>query len=113
MSNPIERETLETPLVCTLSQAEQAERVDDLATTLFSQATEVIERPNGYVFRFAGDDEVAAQLLAFITSERRCCAFFRFELVFEPNMGSIILVIGGAEGVKAIVEEMFVRVAPV
>jgi hypothetical protein len=41
----------------------------------------------------------------FFSSERICCPFFAFELIFEPNLGSIWLRVRGAEGVKVFTRE--------
>jgi hypothetical protein len=64
------------------------------------------ELEDGYAFRFPGDTIWAARLLQFVTSERECCPFFTFELVFEPGQGPIWLRLRGPEGVKEFIREV-------
>lgn len=87
------------PIVCTLSTEERAQRADEV-TDLLGDALEVRELQDGYAFRFPGSDDWATRLLDFIVVERRCCRFFTFELVFEPDQGAILLHVRGPEGVK-------------
>jgi hypothetical protein len=95
-------------IACRLSEAEQAIREEELARDIFSNCQEVIELADGYAFRFAGDGEWAAKLVEFIALERKCCPFFTFELVFEPQEGPIWLRLRGPEGVKDFVEQSFI-----
>jgi hypothetical protein len=74
----------ELPIACNLSGAELAERGGEVSN-LFVEAEETMELEDGYAFRFPGSDDYAARLLEFTLAERRCCPFFTFELVFEPN----------------------------
>ncbi len=101
--------THNVPIACNLSEAEQAAREEELARELFSSCLEVTELPDGYSFRFPGDQEWAAKLLEFIGFERKCCPFFTFELAFEPQEGPVWLRVKGPEGVKAFIEQTFVN----
>lgn len=92
-------------LVCTLSDAELAERSVENGE-MFQQAQQVKELDDGYAFRFAGDAATASRLLQFVLAERDCCHFFLFGLEFEPEPGSIWLTIRGADGVKEVVGQM-------
>jgi hypothetical protein len=40
---------------------------------------------------FAGGAEWAEKLVGFVISERECCPFFSFEVLFEPGGGPISL----------------------
>jgi hypothetical protein len=42
-----------------------------------------------------------------VVAERSCCPFFRFELVFEPGGGEILLRVSGPEGTKQFISEAF------
>jgi hypothetical protein len=64
---------------------------------------------DGYEFAFAGNAEWVGKLVDFLSSERICCPFFAFELIFEPrsDLGSIWLRVRGAEGVKEFIERVY------
>jgi hypothetical protein len=102
MQNNQDQAAHQPPLVCTLSEAEKAERRDEFGG-LFTQVAQLQELADGYAFRFAGDEALLPRLLEFIHAERACCQFFTFELAFEPELGPIWLRLRGAEGVKEIV----------
>ena len=95
------------PIACTLSVPEQDERSEEISTNIFSEVQERIELQDGYEFGFPGTDAWAAKLLQFIITERECCRFFTFELIFEPNLGPIRLRLRGPEGTKGFIENFF------
>ncbi|MBA3416151.1 MAG: hypothetical protein H0U10_13095 [Chloroflexia bacterium] len=95
------------PVACSLGERDLAELGDALRRGLFAAAEERRELADGYDFRFSGTEETAAALLAFVAAERRCCTFFRIELVFEPALGPIWLTLRGPAGTKAFVREAF------
>ena len=97
-----------TVVACSLSEQELAKRSQELARDLFADAEQVDELPDGYAWRFPGDGEWHAKLLEFVAAERRCCAFFRIELAFEPGLGPVWLTLRGLDGTKAFVTERFV-----
>ena len=98
-----------SPVVaCSLSEQELAHRSQKLARDLFAIAEQVGELPDGYAWRFPGDGEWPNKLLVFVTAERRCCGFFRIELVFEPGLGPVLLSLRGADGTKAFIAETFI-----
>ena len=92
------------PIVCTLSEEEQAKRGDELED-IFKHAQQTQELADGYAFRFPSDATWARTLIDYITFERDCCAFFTFELVFAPNHGPIWLHVRGGEGVKELIQQ--------
>ena len=94
--------TDETPIACTLSGSEMAERGDEVSA-LFNEVEQVRELDDGYEFRFSGSDAVAGRLLEFTLAERRCCPFFTFELVLEPNLGPIWVRLRGSAAIKEFV----------
>ena len=97
-----ERAVEETPIACNLTGDDLAERGDEVGN-LFQEVEQVRELADGYAFRFAGSDAVAARLLEFTLAERRCCPFFTFELTFEPNEGPIWLRLRGSANIKEFV----------
>lgn len=95
--------SLDIPIACTLSERALAERLQGPLADLFSQAEAQRGLADGFAFKFAGDAETAVSLFNFIQKERDCCAFFTFDLTFEPNHGPIWLSLRGGEGVKEFV----------
>lgn len=95
------------PIACRLGDRELALRSETLRRELFALADRRRELPDGYAFQFAGSDDLMAKVNAFVATERRCCSFFRIELVFEPGLGPIWLHLSGPEGVKRFVEDTF------
>ena len=88
-----------TRIACLLPENERVARGDELAE-IFGNALEERELPDGYRFRFQAGDALALRLIEFINFERKCCPFFKFELIFEPESGPVWLNIRGPEGVK-------------
>ncbi|MEO6456671.1 MAG: hypothetical protein ABIO92_00130 [Chloroflexia bacterium] len=107
MENRIEEASAVLPIACTLSEPEQAERGEEISTNIFSEVQQRIELEDGYEFLFSGTDAWAAKLLQFIITERDCCRFFTFELIFDPNLGPIRLRLRGPEGTKGFIESSF------
>jgi hypothetical protein len=108
LSDRITTRAEELAIACKLSEAEQAIREEELAKDIFSNCQEIAELPDGYAFRFPGDNDWATKLIEFIALERKCCPFFTFELAFEPQEGPVWLRLKGPEGVKAFVQQNFV-----
>ena len=100
MSHTPAQTATDLPIACALPDEELARRGEELSTDLFSACEQVSELPDGYAFRFPGERAWADKLLAFISSERECCPFFTFELLFEPDGGPISLRMRGPEGTK-------------
>lgn len=104
MDNRIEEASAVLPIACSLSELDQAERGEEISTNIFSEVQQRIELEDGYEFLFPGTDVLAAKLLQFIITERDCCRFFTFELIFDPNLGPIKLRLRGLEGTKEFIE---------
>ena len=93
------------PLACDLLALEadvRATHVGAAAQLLRSDAAEVTELPDGYVFRYRADQY--EQVVQFIANERRCCPFFTFALEVTPAQGPLWLRITGREGAKEILQ---------
>ena len=87
-------------LACTLPGPQLSERIDGALAELIAGAEETTELSDGYELRFPGTTEWARTLAEFIMVERDCCAFFTFELMFQPQHGPISLRLRGPDGVK-------------
>jgi hypothetical protein len=107
MTDVMTRTDTSAVVACSLSEAEQAQRSEELTRDLFPFAEKVDELPDGYAWRFPGGGAWDAKLLDFIAAERSCCANFRIELVFEPRLGPVWLRLRGPDGVKAFITETF------
>jgi hypothetical protein len=47
-----------------------------------------------------GDGKCIAMIAKMIVAERECCPFLTFELIAQPNMGSVIVRVTGPTGAK-------------
>lgn len=90
-------------VACKLLGQEFRQRKSDISNALFGHATEIMELADGFAFRFAGFDPWAARIMEFISVERECCPFFRFDLIVEPDQGPVQLTLRGSGEVKAFV----------
>ena len=107
MGTEARRFVKELPLACGLSDREQTKRREELSRDLFSGCLRTNELDDGYEFVFPGGVEWAGKLVSFVVSERECCPFFTFELLFEPGGGPISLRVRGPEGAKEFARDEF------
>jgi hypothetical protein len=98
-----EREINNAEIACSLLGPELAARKEAITRDLFAYAERVDELPDGYAYQFPADGPWPAKVLEFVEVERQCCPFFTFELVFEPNDGSLWLRLRGSEEIKAFI----------
>lgn len=92
-------------VACRLIGPEFAARKEEITRELFAHVEETQERDDGYAFRFPSVSSWPGKIVEFIEAERKCCPFFRFEIVFEPNGGPMWLVLTGPAGVKEFIAE--------
>jgi hypothetical protein len=97
----------QVPIACNLSEADLALREAEIADDLFRGCEQVEELADGYGFKFGDVEQWAGRLLSFVLEERKCCPFFIFDLLFEPQEGPIWLQLRGDERVKLFVKENF------
>ena len=100
MSTEAGRSPQKLHVACKLTDEQQSERREELAREVFSGCQATNELDDGYEFVFPGDERRAEKLVGFVISERECCPFFTFEMIFEPKGGPISLRIRGPEGSK-------------
>ncbi len=103
MTNTTGIESSTSSVACKLLGREFMQRKEEITNALFRHAVEVEELADGFAFRFAGFDPLACRIMEFITAERECCPFFRFELIVEPDDGPVWLRLRGSDEVKAFV----------
>ena len=66
---------------------------------------ETVELADGYAFQLRSDTVSLAELADWVTSERKCCPFFDFEI--EREGGPLWLKLKGKEGVKRFIRMEF------
>ena len=93
-------------LVCKLTGPAFKKRLDELRTVVFSKVESYSEEENGYTFHFKDEGDFLQKLTDYMLSERKCCAFFDFNLTIKANEGGAILTISGPEGAKKMIELM-------
>lgn len=97
------------PIACKLLGLTAAERIrqQELHKQLFSKAESVRELANGYAVGLPGTKENILAIAEFISLERVCCSFFRFELEVGRQEEPVWLSVTGGEGVKEFLRTAF------
>jgi hypothetical protein len=104
-SNPPKTQAFACSL--TALNAEQRKRHAELAKTLKEAVKEIQELPDGYAFRLPDDSKTILATAEFISYERLCCPFFKFDLEVESNGKPVWLKLTGREGVKQFLKTAF------
>lgn len=91
-------------LVCLLTGADLIERKSALQKEVFSYIRSADEMDSGYVFHFEDNDELLLKLMDYILAEKKCCPFFRQEVIIKPNEGGISWTVSGPDGAKQMLE---------
>jgi hypothetical protein len=87
--------------------AEQRKRHAELRKTLGESVKEVQELPDGYAFRLPDDAKTILSAAEFISYEKLCCPFFKFNLEIESDGKPVWLKLTGREGVKQFLKTEF------
>jgi hypothetical protein len=97
----------QSPLACDMTAIPVEQRPVHLAKSreVFAQIQETRELSNGYEFRFADQLDVLKRLVDFVSLEKLCCPFLRFEIQVEAENGPVWLRLSGREGVKEFIRE--------
>jgi len=85
--------------------AEQQERHQALMGQLRSAVEEIRELPAGYEFASPAETSTILAAAEFISLERQCCPFLKFELEVSSD-GPILLRLTGGKGVKELLREV-------
>lgn len=96
-------------LACNLKAIASAERprYNDLMKRLRASVRERTEHSSGYAFKLDGGAIGLKEVAEWISLERLCCPFLRFELSVSGNQAAWTLTLTGPLGAKAILEEEF------
>jgi hypothetical protein len=87
--------------------AEQRKRHAELRKTLGESVKEIQELPDGYAFRLPDDGKTILSAAEFISYEKLCCPFFKFNLEIESDGKPVWLKLTGREGVKQFLKTEF------
>ncbi|HLY27215.1 MAG TPA: hypothetical protein VKQ72_12795 [Aggregatilineales bacterium] len=80
--------------------AEQRDQWAASGKLVFAAVEEVREFPDGYGLRLPADSAMLLKVAEYISNERLCCPFLRFEIDIQPNRGPIWVRLTGGEAVK-------------
>ena len=96
----------QSPLACDMTVLSPLQRETHLANSrdLFLTLKEIRELSNGYEFGIHGPN-VVVQAAEFISLEKLCCPFLKFEIEVEAENGPVWLKLTGREGVKEFIRE--------
>jgi len=89
-----------------LTPAER-ERLHQLVGKLKSAGMETKELTDGYAFRLQTKQVSIGELAEYVSSERKCCPFFDFEIEVQRDGGPLWLRLRGKEGVKEFMRHEF------
>src|SRR5262249_13007085 len=101
----------DSPVACSLSNAELRVRLATLRAQFKSRVIATEELADGYAFHLAGDKGSISAVAELIAAERECCRFLAFELTVEPNMGPVIVRVTGLSAAKELLKTMFCALA--
>lgn len=101
----------DTPLACNLFglTEQQRKRQQELREQLFEGDLKVRELPDGYAIGLPATTTNILAAAEFVTLERLCCPFFRFELSVGGNTEPLWLRLTGENGVKEFLKSELMR----
>lgn len=103
---PVTLRLSESPIQCLpVLSAEELARRDVLTVELRKSVDHVVPIDDGYEVTFSRP--TLAELVEWISLERRCCPFLTFELVFLPDAGGELLRVVGGKGVREFLATAF------
>jgi len=90
----------ETPLACDMGVFTATQRQAHIQNTsqLIQAVQNIREVENGYEFTFPNQSEFISQIAEFISNERLCCPFLRFNLTVDTGERPIRLSLTGPLG---------------
>jgi hypothetical protein len=99
----------QTGFYCNLKALNPAERerLHQLTEKIKMARTETKELPDGYAFRLQTELISIGELAEYVSSERKCCPFFDFEIELQRDGGPLWLRLRGKEGVKEFMRHEF------
>jgi hypothetical protein len=98
---------MDSPIACSLSEAELSERRKMILDFVRSAAIDTISLPLGYAYRFEPTSEVLAHLSRLVELERQCCRFLTFRIIVEAGNQPICLEVTGPPESKPVIADFF------
>jgi hypothetical protein len=95
----------EPVIACSLSAADQAERLQAAADLRERALLEVESIPAGLRLRFVAEPGIREELDQLIEAESKCCSFLSFEL--DSRGRELILEIRGPDQARPLISELF------
>jgi len=92
-------------VTCKLTNPELRKRKEEVIDYLKKKVLSRSELPNGYKYKFDGNDTILDELVTFIKTERLCCDFFDFNLDITGDSREIWLMITGPDDAKEFIEK--------
>jgi hypothetical protein len=86
------------PIACTLTPEEMRRGREGLLPGIIARAAAHEPVAAGFRFRFRSEAGLIPELAAMMEAERRCCRFFHFQLIAEPEQGPVWLEVTGPPG---------------
>lgn len=110
-ANPETKSMPDQPIACNLFglTEQQRKRQQELRKHLFDSGQEVRELPDGYAVGLPATAENILAAAEFVTLERLCCSFFRFELAVGGTAEPIWLRLTGGKDVKEFLKSELLR----
>lgn len=105
VDNPVctdscKEENTTAEVTCKLTTPELRKRKETVIASLKQGILERKELPNGFAFKFSGNDQTIDKLTEFIKTERECCDFFTFNLAISGDKKEAWLQLTGAGKAK-------------
>ena len=94
----------EPPIACSLTTAEMAERLTEMAAIGRSGLLAVEIEDARAVLHFRAGEEMRERLEGIVAAESQCCAFLRMGLYDEPD--AVVLAIEAPEGAEPVLDEL-------
>lgn len=88
------------PIACTLTDAENDERPDEVRATMTDAFARAEELRDGYTLYFEGTDEVLTAVAEFTSNELECCSFAEYTIEVWPPYEETRFTVTGPDGAK-------------
>lgn len=86
---------------------EERARLHQITEKIKGARIETKELTDGYAFRLQAEQVSLSELAEYVSSERKCCPFFDFEIELQRDGGPLWLKLRGKEGVKEFMRHEF------
>src|SRR5260370_2813028 len=99
----------ESPLACDLTAISASDRqcYNELRCVLAASVIGKRDLPDGLAIQVDVERIALPQLAEWISFERKCCPFFKFEIDLAPESGPVWVSMTGRAGVKEFIREAF------